>query len=159
MEIPMSQPPSVPDDLLSAPHKIQYDYTRSLGAVLGRFFTGLRDRKLEGIKTAEGRVLVPPSEYDPETGIANPDDWVEVGPAGVVTSWTWIAEPRPQHPLDHAFAFALIQLDGADTALLHAVDAGSESAMATGMRVAPRWADETAGSIHDIQSFVPEGSA
>ena len=46
----------------------------------------------------------------------------EVGPEGVVTSWTWVDEPNPNHPLDRPFAFALIQLDGADTAMVHVVD-------------------------------------
>jgi uncharacterized OB-fold protein len=61
--------------------------------------------------------------------------------------------------LARPFAFALIELDGADTALMHIVDSGDEAAMATGMRVIPRWADETVGRIQDIAAFVPEASA
>ena len=141
-------------ELLSAPHVLEYDYRRSLGDVLGRFFTGLRDRRIEGVKTRSGRVLVPPAEYDPETGEATTDEWVEVGPGGVVKSWAWVAEPLGRHILDHPFAFALIQLDGADTALTHAVDAGSEANMKTGMRVTAKWADETIGAIGDL-CFVP----
>jgi uncharacterized OB-fold protein len=57
------------------------------------------------------------------------------------------------------FAWALIQLDGADTSLVHAVDAGDEAAMSTGMRVKVRWADEREGSINDIACFEPEGDA
>lgn len=140
----------------TAPHSIEYAYRRSVGPVLGRFFTALRDREIVGSKTAAGRVLVPPAEYDPQTGDAV-DEIVPVGPGGVVTSWTWIREPLPRHPFDRPFAFALIRLDGADTALLHAVDA-DEGAMATGMRVAPRWRAETVGAIADIECFVPEAA-
>ncbi len=147
------------DELLSAPHVLEYDYRRSLGAVLSRFFTGLRDRQILGVKTTSGRVLVPPAEYDPETGDATSDDWVEVGPGGVVESWAWVHEPLARHLLDHPFAFALIRLDGADTALTHAVDAGSEATMQTGMRVTARWSDETTGAIADIAAFVPEENA
>jgi len=143
---------------LSAPHVLEYAYRRSLGPVLSRFFTGLRDRKLEGIKTAEGKVLFPPAEYDPANGESTTDDFVAVGPGGVVKSWAWVSAPRATHPLDHPFAFALIELDGADTALTHVVDAGSEEAMSTGMRVTVKWADETVGMITDIASFVPEGA-
>jgi uncharacterized OB-fold protein len=75
---------------------------------------------------------------------------------GCVTSWTWLSEPLPGNPLQRPFAWALIKLDGADSALLHAVDAGSESAMRTGMRVAPRFCDERNGGIRDIACFVPE---
>ena len=54
----------------TADHVIEYDYKRSVGPVLGAFFTGLRDRRLVGNRTAAGRVLVPPTEADPETGDA-----------------------------------------------------------------------------------------
>ncbi len=144
--------------LYSAPHTIEYPYRRSVGPVLGRFFTALRDRRLVGSRTAAGRVIVPPAEYDPESGDAV-DEIVDVGPGGVVTSWAWVHTPRRRHPFDRPFAWALVKLDGADTALLHAVDAGSEANMETGMRVAPRWRAETVGEIHDIECFVPEGSA
>ena len=46
---------------------IAFDYTRSLGPVLGRFMAGLRDRRVLGSRTADGRVHVPPLEYDPVT--------------------------------------------------------------------------------------------
>ena len=39
------------------------------------------------------------------------------------------------------------------------VDSGQEQAMRTGMRVSPRWADETVGRIQDITAFIPEDSA
>ncbi|MBW8804869.1 MAG: OB-fold domain-containing protein [Catenulisporales bacterium] len=133
-------------------------YTRSTGPVIGRFLTGLRDGRLFGVRMPDGKVLVPPTEYDPRTAAAlgtADDDWVEVGPAGTVTTWTWIAEPRADHPLDRPFAWALIQPDGADTALLHAVDAGEREAMATGMRVHPTWRADRTGSIKDIAYFAP----
>jgi uncharacterized OB-fold protein len=142
----------------SAPHAIEYDYRRSVGPILGRFFTELRDRRIVGTRTAAGRVLVPPAEYDPETGDAV-SDFVEVGPGGVVTSWSWISAPLDKHPLQQPFAYALIQLDGADTGLLHAVDTGEERAMETGMRVKPRWRAQTRGEILDIECFEPEAKA
>jgi uncharacterized OB-fold protein len=144
--------------ILSAPHVLECVYKRSLGSVLSRFFNGLRDRRVEGVRTRQGKVLVPPAEYDPLTGESTTGDFVEVGPAGVVTSWAWVNEPRPKHPLTTPFAFALIQLDGADTAMLHAVDAGDASKMSTGMRVTVKWAEETSGRILDIACFVPEES-
>ena len=83
---------------------------------------------------------MPPQEYDPQTGDAL-DEMVEVASVGEVQSWTWIAQPRRNHPMQRPFAFALIRLDGADTAMLHAVDAKSEASMRTGMRVRARWRD------------------
>jgi uncharacterized OB-fold protein len=152
--MPDSAPPK-PSDVLSAPHVLEYPYKRSLGPVIGRFFTKLREGRIEGVRTADGRVIVPPTEYDPET--SDPlSEFVEVGTSGVVTSWAWVTEPRPNHPLDRPFAWALIKLDGADTAMLHAVDADDEAAMRTGMRVRVRWAAEREGGIRDIGCFEPE---
>lgn len=142
-------------DELTALHTLAYAYRRSVGPVMGRFFTSLRERRIEGVRTAGGRVLCPPLEYDPETG-EDTGDFVEVGPGGEITSWAWVNEPRPKHPLDRPFAWALIKLDGADTAMLAAVDAGAESKVSTGMRVRARFADETTGAIGDIACFEPE---
>jgi uncharacterized OB-fold protein len=146
------------EESLRGKHVLQYPYRRATGPILGRFFTEIRDHgRLLGVRTASGKVLCPPVEVDPESlGDLSVDDLVEVGPAGCVTSWTWLREPRPGNPLERPFAWALIKLDGADSALLHAVDAGSESAMRTGMRVAPRFCDERNGDIRDITCFAPE---
>ena len=144
------------DAPLTARHHLEYAYRRSVGPVLGRFFAELRERRLVGIKTRAGRVLVPPSEYDPATGDATTESFVPVGPGGVVRSWTWVTQPRAKQPLPHPFAYALIQLDGADTPMLHAVDAGTESRMRTGMRVRPRWRAETKGELGDLACFEPE---
>ena len=140
---------------LSAPYTLTYAYKRSLGPVLTGFLTAMRDGQLMGVKAADGRVLCPPLEYDPKTG-ESLTELVPVGPGGEVTTWCWVNEPRASHPLDRPFAFAMVKLDGADTALLHAVDAGDPSRMASGMRVRPRWRRETRGEIHDIECFEPE---
>jgi len=143
------------DDILRAPLIIEYPFARTLGPAQTAFFTGLREGIILGAKGAAGQVIVPPVEYDPLTGEAL-EELVEVGQAGEVTTWAWVAEPGDKHVLDHPFAFALIKLDGADQPLLHVVDAGNESAMSTGMRVQVRWKDEREGHINDIEAFVPE---
>ncbi|MCU1603355.1 MAG: hypothetical protein JWO22_4064 [Frankiales bacterium] len=134
---------------------IRFPYKRSLGPVIGAFMTGLAGQQILGIRNGS-EVMCPPLEWDPKTGKElDHGALVEVGPAGTVVSWTWVPKPSAQHPLDKPFALALIRLDGADTALTHAVDAGSIDAMSTGMRVAPRWKAERQGHITDIEAFVP----
>ena len=143
----MSQP-------LQAPLEIQFDYTRSLGPVLSQFMTALAGARILGARGADGRVHAPPFEYDPVSS-EPPRELAEVGPEGTVVSWSWMPEPLEGQPLDGPFAWALIRLDGADTAMLHAVDAGSAAAMRTGLRVRPRWAASRTGSIRDIACFEP----
>jgi uncharacterized OB-fold protein len=142
------------DHPLRAPLEIEFDYTRSLGPVLSEFMTGLRDRRILGARGADGRVHAPPFEYDPVTA-EPPGALTEVGSEGTVVSWSWMPEPLAGQPLSGAFAWALIRLDGADTAMLHAVDAGSATVMRTGLRVRARWAQDRVGSIRDIACFEP----
>lgn len=139
-------------DVLSADHAIEYTYTRSTGPVIGAFLTGLRDCKIIGVRGVDGRVLVPAIDYDPVTS-EDLSELVEVADTGVVTTWSWNDSPLDGQPLSHPFAWALITLDGADTAMLGAVDAGEASKIATGTRVKARWADERIGSIRDLVCF------
>jgi uncharacterized protein len=144
-------------EVLSAPYVLEFTYTRSVGSVIGQFLTGLRDKKILGARTEAGKVIVPATEYDPETGEAI-KDLVEVAPRGTVQTWSWVVEPRPVHPLQRPFAFALVKLDGADTAMLHAVKVAGPEDMKTGMRVEVSWAESRTGKIGDIACFVPEAS-
>lgn len=141
-------------DVLAAELRMTFDYTRSVGPTVGRFLTGLREGRIVGVRGSDGRVLVPPAEYDPVTA-APLTEFVEVADVGTVRTWTWVRDPLPGQPFDRPFAWALIQLDGADTTLLHAVDVAAPEDIHTGLRVRVRWAAERTGGIHDIACFEP----
>ncbi|MEU2040955.1 Zn-ribbon domain-containing OB-fold protein [Nocardia niwae] len=141
-------------EVLSAPLRVRFDYTRSVGSTIGTFLTRLRDHKIVGARGSDGRVIVPPPEYDPIT--AEPlTEFVDVADTGTVESWTWVREPLPGQPFDRPFAWALIRLDGADTTLLHTVDVAAPEDIRKGLRVTARWAEQTEGSIRDIVCFEP----
>ncbi|MBT2420139.1 OB-fold domain-containing protein [Streptomyces sp. ISL-22] len=144
-------------EVLKAPLVVEFPFTRSLSPVQSAFLTGLRERVVLGVRTSDGRTLVPPVEYDPVTA-EEIRDLVEVAPTGTVTTWAWNHAPRRDQPLDTPFAWALVRLDGADTALLHALDAPGPDAVHTGMRVRVRWAEERTGAITDIACFEPYDS-
>ncbi len=158
VQIDQHEPP------LSAPLKLSFDYTRSVGSLLGQFFTALRERRIVGVRGSDGRVHVPPAEFDPVT-YERLTEIVPVASVGTVVSWTWQPAPLEGQPLDRPFAWALIKLDGADTPLLHAVAAASSDAISTGARVHAHWIDEPVGAITDIAYFAlgeeaePEGTA
>ena len=137
---------------MAATWTLEFPYRRSVGPVIGAFLTALRDRKVVGVRTAGGHVLVPPFEYDPETGEAA-SDLVDVASEGVIERAAWVPEPMRTHPLDHPFAWALVKLDGADTPLLHALDCGSADRAQPGARVKIRWRAETTGHLSDIECF------
>ena len=135
---------------LSAPLTLSFDYTRSVGPTLGAFFTALRNRRITGVRGSDGRVHVPVIEYDP-VSYEPLTEIVPVSSVGTVLSWTWQPQPLDGQPQDRPFAWALIKLDGADTALLHAVN----GEVKTGDRVHAHWVAEPVGAITDIAYFLP----
>ncbi|WP_173675083.1 Zn-ribbon domain-containing OB-fold protein [Mycolicibacter terrae] len=145
----MTEPSEPP---LSAPLGLSFDYTRSTGPVLGEFFTALRERRIVGVRGSDGRVYVPPAEYDP-VSYEQLTEIVPVASVGTVVSWTWQPAPLEGQPLDTPFAWALIKLDGADVPMLHAVAAEGPDQISTGTRVHVHWADEPVGAITDIAYF------
>ena len=143
----MSEP-----EILNQAFTLGYTYTRTTGPVVGRFLTELRDRKIVGNKASDGRVIVPPMEYDPDTAEAL-DEFVEVGQEGEVVSWAWVKHPREAHPSEDPFAWAMIRLEGADVPMVSWIRAAAESEISTGARVRVVWAEETVGFITDINGF------
>ena len=132
-------------DVLVAPMVIEYPFTRTTGPVIGAFLTGLRERVLVGIK-AQRR------PGDRAAGRVRPDDRRGPHRAGRGRArgrghdvGLGQSNPHPKHPLDHPFAWALIRLDGADTAMLHVVDAGSIDAMQHRHAGRARWARRARG--------------
>ena len=131
--------------------KLEFPYRRSVGPVIGAFLSGLRDQKVVGIRTGDGRVICPPLEYDPETGEGlSTDALVDLADTGTVTDWAGVSKPSSKHPTGGSpFSWALIKIDGADTALLHAVEGQVER----GTKVRARWRDERKGHVTDIECF------
>jgi len=128
-------------------------YRHALGETTSRFLAGLRERKIYGRTTVEGRVIVPPRAYDDRTHTAT-GAWVEVGNEGVIEMFTVVYEAfrgLPEPP--YALAYAL--LDGADTALVGYVkglDLSEPAAAAAALkqaRVVVRYAEKPTGTAAD----------
>ncbi|MEX0769081.1 MAG: OB-fold domain-containing protein [Microthrixaceae bacterium] len=141
------------EDVLRAPLVLEYPFKRNTGPVIGAFLTALREARFIGIQDENGKVICPPVEYDPASG-APLTKLVPVESEGTVLFWSWNQSVRDAQPIDHPFAWAMVQLDGADTPIMHAVDAPHES-MATGMRVRAKFAEERIGSMDDLICFEP----
>ena len=132
---------------------MEFPYKHSTGETIGRFLAGLKEqRTIWGQRVAGQGVVVPPlgySEIDASAGGA----WVEVKPSGTVTAVAGVRTPLDHlHPSAEPFAFVLVKLDGADTALAHIVTDGHER-VTVGSRVEAVWADERTGTIRDIARF------
>ena len=142
-------------DLLRAPFELGYTYKRSNGPVMSEFFNALAEHKILGTQSSTGKVFAPAAEFDPETHEAL-SNFKDVGPGGIVESFSWIENPQEHHLLKKPFAFALIKLDGADTAMLHMITDCNEDDLKIGSRVTAAWSDTKEERITDIQYFILE---
>ena len=142
-------------DLLRAPFELAYNYKRSSGPVMSEFFEALGQQKILGTKSSAGKVFSPAAEFDPETNEPL-KEMIEVGPGGVVESFSWIEDPKHHHLIKEPFAFALIKLDGADTSMLHMVTQCNEADLRIGSRVKANWSEIQEKRITDIKFFTLE---
>ena len=134
---------------------MEFPYKHSTGETIGRFLAGLKEKKkIWGLKVAGQGVVVPPLGYSEADGSAE-GEWVEVGGGGVVTAFAIVHHPIERlHPSSPPFAFVLVRLDGAETALTHIVRERLES-LRVGARVEAVWRPdaERVGSLRDIECF------
>jgi uncharacterized OB-fold protein len=134
---------------------MEFPYKHSTGAVIGRFLAGLKEQtKIWGQRVSGQGVVVPPTGYS-EVDAAPAGEWVEVKDAGTVTAVAKVHRPiEGLHPAATPFAFVLIKLDGADTALAHIVTDDFARAR-VGARVQAVWKtdDQRVGSMRDIACF------
>jgi len=149
----MKAPTSV--EPMSQRMTVTFPYKHSTGEVTGRFLAGLKEqKKIWGRRIAGQGVVVPPnaySEIDAKTG----GEWVEVADQGTVTAVGVVAQPvKDLHPSTEPFAYVLVKLDGADTALAHLVLDRIDD-IRVGSRVKAVWApdEERKGTIRDIACF------
>lgn len=134
---------------------MEFPYKHSTGETIGRFLAGLKEQKqIWGQRVAGQGVVVPPLGYS-EVDASEGGAWVPVGPAGTLTAVARVHHPIARlHPVDGPFAFVLVKLDGADTALAHIVTDDLDRAR-VGARVEAVWKPDDAreGSLRDIASF------
>ncbi|GIW42951.1 MAG: hypothetical protein KatS3mg077_0233 [Candidatus Binatia bacterium] len=134
---------------------MEFPYKHSTGPVVGRFLAGLKEqRQIWGRRVAGGAVVVPPQGFSEWDGSAC-SEWVPVADEGTVVAVARVWQPVERlHPFAEPFAYILVRLDGADTAMLHVAKADFEH-VRIGSRVRAIWgADgERRGSIWDIREF------
>ncbi len=134
------------------------DYAWSTGEIVGAFLEALRDRSkiLGSVCRGCGTVSVPPNSYCEKCG-SNMRDWKEVGPRGVVVSWTRSTAAVPGLDVPAPFRYVLVRLAGADTSMLHL--APDDDRIEIGATVVPEFRSKRSGAITDIMWFEPEEGA
>lgn len=136
--------------------RIKVPYTWWVGETGSRFFVALRDeKKILGTYCGKCRMTFLPPRKACGRCFNTDMEWREVGPRGTLVSFTVPRYREPIHPDEETFAFALVKLDGADTALAHIVCDFHAGELRTGMPVEARFREDRKGNILDIRCFSP----
>jgi uncharacterized OB-fold protein len=139
--------------------QITLRYRFAAGYHATRFFEALRDEgRILATRDAAGNVMVPPRPVCGLSGLTM-DEWVEVGPDGVLAGCTIVYVPfidpmtGVQRPVP--YGFGLVRFDGADTSIYHLLDATDPQQIGVGKRVRAvfRPREERIGSLADIRHF------
>jgi uncharacterized OB-fold protein len=138
--------------------QINVPYSWWAGDTATRFYVTLRDeKKITATKCGNcGKVWLPPRKICPHCFTENME-WVKVSDEGTVLSFTVARRPFAAIPADKKVPviWGLIQLDGADTALLHYLDGVKPGDVSIGMRVTAVYSEARKGTIRDISHFKP----
>lgn len=139
--------------------QITLRYRFAAGQHATKFFTALREEgRILATRDAEGNVMVPPR---PVCGLSSlpMEEWVEVGPGGVLAGCTIVYVPfiDPMTGVERPvpYGFGLIRFDGADTNIYHLIDATEPDEIGVGRRVEAVFKppEERIGSLADIRHF------
>ena len=153
----MNEPAATPGSVapLHEQRVMEFPYKHSTGPTIGRFLAGLKEQKtIWGQRVARQGVVAPPVGYS-EVDASDVGEWVAVKDTGVVTAVAIVHHPiQDLHPSSSPFAFVLVRLDGADTAMAHVVKDNLDK-LKVGARVQAVWApdDQRTGTIRDIACF------
>jgi len=139
---------------------IHMPYSWTVGRAGSRFFIELRDNgRIMATRCTQCNVVwVPPRLRCPIClrQIEN-EDWREVGPLGNLRHFTIVRYEQPAQPMKPPFAYGLIDLDGADRAIVHFILGADLSQLRSGMRVRPVFKQDRIGNFLDINYFTPVG--
>lgn len=142
------------------------EYEHAMGDIAQEFFRRVEeDAEIYGRHCPQcERVLIPPREFCDQC-FTETDSWEQVEDEGEIHSLTiqhYTYEGLPDPPL----AIVRVDLDGADTGLLHWADSEDidlsdpdvyRDELSVGTRVKANWkdADDRTGEITDIEHFEP----
>jgi uncharacterized OB-fold protein len=141
-------------DVIPGEWQVRYRYP--VGLVAGRFFEGLRNKRILATRcSVSGIAYLPPRAYC-ERSFEPCDEWVEAAHQGVIEAATIVTaafENLPPPP----YAIAYVRLDGASTALVNFVRGldlsdvpRAAAALVPGTRVRVVFIDAPIGRITDF---------
>jgi acyl-CoA synthetase (AMP-forming)/AMP-acid ligase II/uncharacterized OB-fold protein/putative sterol carrier protein len=152
-------PAAEPEELVRLNQVLSIPQRFATGPVMGKFLNALKAKKILANKCpACGRLQLPPREICAECRV-RVDEWVEVGPGGIIATpdITYYASPDPLsgETRETPYISAHFLLDGCrgHETFWHEVKRDDLDKVRRGARVRPVWADRRQGAITDILYF------
>ena len=142
------------EEILIAERNFDSIFSYTAGTIRSRFLTEIRDhKKIVGTKCAHCGMVWVPARSTCVRCFGSLKDFVEVSHIGTVTTYSVINCSQPFYPAKSPFIFGIIQLGGADTALVHLLGEIDPEDVKIGMKVQAVFREERIGSILDIRYF------
>ena len=134
--------------------------TYSAGAVGSRFLIELRDnKKIMGTRCPTCNLVYVPARSACRDCFGELSEWVEVSQKGTLLTYTVTYQSNPIQPVEVPIAYGIVQLDGADTGLVHMLGEVDPAQLKVGMKVKAvfKVKKERVASMLDIKYFKPVG--
>lgn len=137
---------------------LHMDYTYVAGTGRSVFLRGLATRRMLARRCSScAQVYLPPPEFCSRC-LTELDEPFELTGAGTVSTFCVVSFPFPGQVYEPPYIVAYIQVDGADTRLMHLLREVEPAAVRIGLRVEPVWRDdeELEPSMDSIRYFRPQ---
>jgi uncharacterized protein len=138
---------------------IHIDYRFTAGLAQSRFLKGVAEGRFLGQRCPKcNKVYVPPRGSCPTDGVATTDE-VELGNAGVVTTYCVVNVPFQGQTIEIPYICAQILLDGASLAFMGLIQELPADQVRMGMRVEAVWVEpsELGPTMASVKYFRPTG--
>ena len=132
--------------------------TYTAGALGTRVLSTLRDKKkILGTRCGACNRVYVPARSTCKDCFGQLGELVEVSDKGTVLTYTVVNEGNACQPAEAPLIYGIVQLDGADTGLVHMLGGVEPEQLRIGMRVQAVFREDRKGSILDIKHFKPLG--
>lgn len=139
---------------------VRAEFNFWVGIVMDKFFDGLQEKKFIGTKCSKcGKVFLPPRNRCGDC-FAKAEDFIELPETGILKNFTvtsYKVTERKARNVNKDQIVGLVQIDGADNAMVVPVININPEDLKIGMKLKVVWAKRIKGHPNDIAGFEPIG--
>ena len=139
---------------------VRAEFNFWVGIVMDKFFDGLQEKKFIGTKCSKcGKVFLPPRNRCGDC-FAKAEDFIELPETGILKNFTvtsYKVTERKARNVNKDQIVGLVQIDGADNAMVVPVINTNPEDLKIGMKLKVVWAKRIKGHPNDIAGFEPIG--